>query len=499
MGRLGWARRSASQDTWRPGGPFPIGARHAEKESRWFSASPVPLSSSSHHIPDSGFRAAGRRGAHHRPGRRRRRDARCPAPGFSFVGGRSDDVGRDRRRRPLHAPAPGEGRATVRVALDGFRADPVTVDSTARRGISARSTLEVSAVSEAVVVSAGQVEIPLSEVASSVTVIDRRRPRGAAAALGRGCAEERARTGAGEHRRPAARRPACSRAAESPTTRWSSSTACRRTPSAAASISGSWPTANIDRIEVVRGPQSALFGSNAIGSVVRIVSRRGGQPSGLLPGRGRSVRHVARGRLDRRQPRRPGMGRLLRSAADRRHERREHGRRRDRRQRRLHATIVRGIARVAQQRVVAARRRAARRRRARLSRSVRQQPGRQLQRDRYDRRVARIRERRRPSPGRRCSPRASGCRHRRTTTKSKATSSASSTSPHSYSRRGTGRFQSDFTHSRRDWISRRGWSSSVSAPAAPTSPAKAGRKSPSSAASRATSSKAGGPRRNGCS
>ena len=145
---------------------------------------------------------------------------------------------------------------------------------------------------------------------------------------------------------------------------------------------GQLATANIDRIEVVRGPQSALFGANAIGSVVRIVSRRGGQPSGLFQVEAGQLRHVSRGRLDRRQLRRPGMGRLLRSAADRRHERREHGRRRDRRQRRLHATIVRGIARVAQQRVVAARRRAARRRRARLSRSVRQQPGRQLQRDR---------------------------------------------------------------------------------------------------------------------
>ena len=45
---------------------------------------------------------------------------------------------------------------------------------------------------------------------------------------------------------------------------------------------GQLATANIDRIEVVRGPQSALFGANAIGSVVRIVSRRGGQPSGLF-------------------------------------------------------------------------------------------------------------------------------------------------------------------------------------------------------------------------
>jgi outer membrane cobalamin receptor len=40
------------------------------------------------------------------------------------------------------------------------------------------------------------------------------------------------------------------------------------------------PIVNIERIEIVRGPQSALYGSNAIGSVVRIVTRRGGPPRG---------------------------------------------------------------------------------------------------------------------------------------------------------------------------------------------------------------------------
>ena len=38
-------------------------------------------------------------------------------------------------------------------------------------------------------------------------------------------------------------------------------------------------TENVERIEIVRGPQSALFGSNAIGSVVRVVTRRGGAPT----------------------------------------------------------------------------------------------------------------------------------------------------------------------------------------------------------------------------
>lgn len=39
------------------------------------------------------------------------------------------------------------------------------------------------------------------------------------------------------------------------------------------------PLADVDRIEVVRGPQSALFGADAIGGVVQIITRQGGQPS----------------------------------------------------------------------------------------------------------------------------------------------------------------------------------------------------------------------------
>lgn len=37
--------------------------------------------------------------------------------------------------------------------------------------------------------------------------------------------------------------------------------------------------ANVDRIEIVRGPQSALYGSEAIGAVVQVITKRGGAPS----------------------------------------------------------------------------------------------------------------------------------------------------------------------------------------------------------------------------
>jgi len=40
------------------------------------------------------------------------------------------------------------------------------------------------------------------------------------------------------------------------------------------------PLDDVERIEVLRGPQSALYGSDAIGGVVQIITRSGGRPSG---------------------------------------------------------------------------------------------------------------------------------------------------------------------------------------------------------------------------
>ena len=52
------------------------------------------------------------------------------------------------------------------------------------------------------------------------------------------------------------------------------------------------PITDVERIEVVRGPQSALYGADAIGGVVQIVTRHGGAPmvSGEVEGGSRATR-----------------------------------------------------------------------------------------------------------------------------------------------------------------------------------------------------------------
>ena len=39
------------------------------------------------------------------------------------------------------------------------------------------------------------------------------------------------------------------------------------------------PFGDVEQVEVVRGPQSAVFGADAIGGVVQLTTRRGGEPS----------------------------------------------------------------------------------------------------------------------------------------------------------------------------------------------------------------------------
>ena len=171
------------------------------------------------------------------------------------------------------------GRYQLLVALEGFRAEPVLIDATAEPRDFGDVKVTVSALTESLVVSAAQVEIPLSRASASVTIItaadiEARQIHTVADAL---------RTvpgltvvGAGG---PGALTSVFPRGGES------NYSLLFIDGIQANSFGGEFDfahlsTANVERIEVVRGPQSALYGSNAIGSVVRIITRRGGPVRG---------------------------------------------------------------------------------------------------------------------------------------------------------------------------------------------------------------------------
>ena len=182
----------------------------------------------------------------------------------------------DGRFGPVTLPA---GDYEVSVAAPGLRSAPkkITVRGGATASVDADISLEVAALSEAVVVSAGQVDRPLSRVTDSVTVIDRsdldaRQTESAIDAL---------RLVPGFSMVQSGGRGAITslfpRGGESDYT-------LVFVDGIQLNLFGGGfdgahiPAAGIDRIEVVRGPQSAVFGGGAIGGIVNIITRKGGTP-----------------------------------------------------------------------------------------------------------------------------------------------------------------------------------------------------------------------------
>jgi vitamin B12 transporter len=181
----------------------------------------------------------------------------------------------------------GAGRYQVRVVADGFQAEPADVTLTADERRDLDLPLRVSAISESIVVSASQIDLPLSQVPDSVTVIsaadlEARQTETIADALrhvpglsvirsgGRGGITSLFPRGGG-----------------------SNYTLVLVDGIRANSFGGGYDfahlsAADVERVEVVRGPQSALFGSDAIGGVVNVVTRRAGPPriDGLFEGGG---------------------------------------------------------------------------------------------------------------------------------------------------------------------------------------------------------------------
>jgi outer membrane cobalamin receptor len=188
-----------------------------------------------------------------------------------------DEVTNDRGEFTLLAPD--TGRYEVRVAADGFRAQPVPIEASRDGRDLGVITLAVSAVSETLVVSASQVEIPLSQASSAVSIVTgaelrERQVATVSDALRQIPGLTIARAGSA-----GALTSAFPRGGES------DYTLVYVDGVQANAFGGGFDlahlsTTNIERIEVVRGAQSALYGSNAIGGVVRIVTRQSGPVRG---------------------------------------------------------------------------------------------------------------------------------------------------------------------------------------------------------------------------
>jgi outer membrane cobalamin receptor len=169
------------------------------------------------------------------------------------------------------------GACELRVAINGFAAAPVPLDvapggSPFDAGI---VRLAVSAVSESVVVSAAQVDVPLSQASSSVTVITASELRARQLMTVADALREVPGLTVARNGGTGALTSVFPRGGES------DYTLVFVDGVQANAFGGGFDfahlsTDNIDRIEIVRGPQSALYGSNAIGAVVRIVTRSGG-------------------------------------------------------------------------------------------------------------------------------------------------------------------------------------------------------------------------------
>ncbi len=171
------------------------------------------------------------------------------------------------------------GTFVLQVAAEGFRNEPIAVRlATKDDDRTVAIPLQLAAVEESVVVSASHVEVPLSEVPDSVTVLTR--------------ADLQARQI--ETVVDALRLVPGLTVTQSGSVGGITSLFPRGGESdftlvlvdgvEVNSFGGGFdfselPVADIQRIEVVRGPESAIYGGGAIGAVVQIVTRRGGAPA----------------------------------------------------------------------------------------------------------------------------------------------------------------------------------------------------------------------------
>lgn len=172
----------------------------------------------------------------------------------------------------LEAP---EGDYTLRVVADGFDAPPRQVTLRDAADASADVTMGVAALAEQVVVSAGFVPLTRSASGATLTVLDEaelrtRQLESAQDALRSVPGFTVARSGG-----RGAVTSVFPRGGESDFTLVMVD-GIRLNDMGGSYDAAHLPLFDLDRVEVVRGPQSAVYGSDAVGGVVQLVTRRGG-------------------------------------------------------------------------------------------------------------------------------------------------------------------------------------------------------------------------------
>jgi outer membrane cobalamin receptor len=178
-----------------------------------------------------------------------------------------------------------EGIYDVVVVLTGFHAEPLSVSVDADGTCEVTIALHLSGVSESIVVSAAQVDVPLSRAADSVTVVDAGRIRSRQIDSVEGALRLVPGLSLAANGGRGSVTSVFPRGGDSDFTMVLVDGVPANAFGGGIDLS-QLSIAGIERIEVVRGPQSALFGSDAIGGVVQVITRQGGRPhvEGTLEG-----------------------------------------------------------------------------------------------------------------------------------------------------------------------------------------------------------------------
>lgn len=174
-------------------------------------------------------------------------------------------------------PGLAAGRYTVIATAPGLISDQQAVDI-GEATTTIEVALKISAVAETLIVSAAQVDQPLSRTPDSVTVIDGREIE----ARQQFTLSSALRSVPGlvlqQNGGPGTVTSLFTRGGESDFTLVLVDGIRANAFGGGLDLS-QVPLEDIERVEVVRGPQSALYGSDAIGGVVQVITRSGGEPS----------------------------------------------------------------------------------------------------------------------------------------------------------------------------------------------------------------------------